>query len=78
MMDKFLNKENIVIVVAVITILVQSNYFATKLDLANIKLEMAEMNQELKSYIDKNDKELMVSIESKLQNISDKIDRIHR
>ena len=77
-MDKFLNKENIVIVVAVITILVQSNYFATKLDLANIKLEMAEMNQELKNYIDKNDKELMVSIESKLQNISDKIDRIHR
>lgn len=77
-MDKFLNKENIVIVVAVITILVQSNYFATKLDLANIKLEMADMNQELKSYIDKNDKELMVSIESKLQNISDKIDRIHK
>ena len=77
-MDKFLNKENIVIVVAVITILVQSNYFATKLDLANIKLEMADMNQELKSYIDKNDKELMVSIESKLQTISDKIDRIHR
>ena len=77
-MDKFLNKENIVIVVAVITILVQSNYFATKLDLANIKLEMADMNQELKSYIDKNDKELMVSIETKLQNISDKIDRIHK
>ena len=77
-MEKFLNKENIVIIVAVITILVQSNYFATKLDLANIKLEMADMNQELKSYIDKNDKELMVSIESKLQNISDKIDRIHK
>lgn len=77
-MDKFINKENIVIVVAVITIIVQSNYFATKLDLANIKLEMADMNQELKTYIDKNDKELMVSIETKLQNISDKIDRIHK
>lgn len=77
-MDKFINKENIVIIVAVITILIQSNYFATKLDLANIKLEMADMNQELKSYIDKNDKELMVSIESKLQTISDKIDRIHK
>ena len=77
-MTKFLNKENIVVVVAVITILIQSNYFATKLDLANIKLEMAEMNQELKSYIDKNDKDLLVSIEAKLQNISDKIDRIHR
>ena len=77
-MEKLINKENIVIVVAVITILIQSNYFATKLDLANIKLEMAEMNQELKNYIDKNDKELMVSIETKLQNISDKIDRIHK
>ena len=77
-MDKFLNKENIIIVVAVITILIQSNYFATKLDLANIKLEMADMNQELKAYIDKNDKDLMLSIETKLQNISDKIDRIHK
>lgn len=77
-MDKFLNKENIVIVVAVITILVQSNYFATKLDLANIKLEMAGMNQELRDYIDKNDKELITSIEAKLENISNKIDRIHR
>jgi hypothetical protein len=77
-MDKFINKENIVIVVAVITILIQSNYFATKLDLANIKLEMADMNQELKTYIDKNDKELLTSIEGKLQLISDKIDRIHR
>lgn len=77
-MDKFLNKENIVIVVAVITILVQSNYFATKLDLANIKLEMAQMNQELRDYIDRNDKELLISIEAKLQNISDKIDRIHK
>ena len=77
-MDKFINKENIVIVVAVITILVQSNYFATKLDLANIKLEMAEMKQELKTYSDDADKELLTSIEKKLQNISDKIDRIHR
>lgn len=77
-MDKFLNKENIVIVVAVITIIVQSNYFATKLDLANIKLEMAEMKQELKTYSDDADKELLTTIEKKLQNISDKIDRIHR
>lgn len=77
-MDKFINKENIVIVVAVITILIQSNYFATKLDLANIKLEMADMKQELKTYSDDADKELLTSIEKKLQSISDKIDRIHR
>lgn len=77
-MEKFLNKENIVIVVAVITILIQSNYFATKLDLANIKLEMAEMKQELKTYSDDADKELLTTIEKKLQSISDKIDRIHR
>ena len=43
-MDKLITKENVVIVVAVITIIVQSNYFATKLDLANIKLEMSQLS----------------------------------
>lgn len=41
-MDKFINKENIFIVVAVSFCLVQSNYFATKLDVANLKLEMMQ------------------------------------
>ena len=75
-MDKFINKENITIVVAVITILVQSNYFATKLDLANIKLEMAEIKQELKDYSDKGDKEILQNVESKFQILTNKIDKI--
>ena len=36
-MDKFLTKENIVIAVAIFVMIVQSNYFATKLDLAQLK-----------------------------------------
>ena len=75
-MDKFLTKENIIIAVAVFSMIIQSNYFATKLDLANLKLEMTEMKQELKVYTDNCDKEILVSIEAKLQAISNKIDRI--
>ena len=41
-MDKFLNKENVFIVVCVVFTLVQMNYFATKLDVANLKLELME------------------------------------
>ena len=41
-MDKFLTKDNIVIVIATIVMIAQSNYFATKLDIANLKLEIAQ------------------------------------
>ena len=51
-MDKFLTKENVIITVAIFVMIVQSNYFATKLDLSNIKLEMAQMKLELKKYAD--------------------------
>lgn len=77
-MDKFLNKENIVIVVAVITIIVQSNYFATKLDVSDLKNDMLKMEIAMKKYSDDADKELLITLENKLQSISDKIDRIHR
>ena len=75
-MEKFLTKENIIIAIAVFVMVVQSNYFATKLDLANLKLEMSEMKQELKTYTDNGDKSILSSIEAKLQAISNKIDRI--
>lgn len=75
-MDKFINKENIIIIVAVITILVQSNYFATKLDLANIKLEMSEIKQELRDYSDKGDKDILQNVETKFNVLSSKIDKL--
>lgn len=75
-MSKFLTKENIIIVVVVFWALIQSNYFATKLDLANVKLEMSEMKIELQKYSDDNDKELMQNIENKFNVIANKLDRI--
>lgn len=68
-MDKFLTKDNIVIIVAVIVIIVQSNYFATKLDIANLKLEIAQQKIELKKYADDGDRELLHNLDSKYQNI---------
>ena len=71
-MDKFINKENIIIIVAVITILVQSNYFATKLDLANIKLEMSEIKQELRDYSDKGGQRHFAECRTKIQHFINK------
>lgn len=75
-MDKFINKENIVIVVAVFTILIQSNYFATKLDVSNLKNDMLKMEIAMKEYSDKGDKEILLTLENKLQTISNKIDKL--
>lgn len=77
-MEKFLNKENAVIVIAVITILVQSNYFATKLDVSEAKRDMLQLELAMKKYSDDADKEILSTLEEKLQLISNKIDRIHR
>ena len=74
--EKFLTKENIIIVVLVFYALIQSNYFATKLDVANMKLDLATMKQEVKEYSDTGDKELQKSIEDKFNQISVKLDKL--
>lgn len=76
LMEKFLTKENIIIVVLVFYALLQSNYFATKLDVANMKLELSSVKQEVKEYSDKGDKELQKSIEDKFNQISTKLDKL--
>lgn len=75
-MDKFITKENIIIVVMIFWLLIQSNYFATKLDLANVKLEMAQLKIELKKYADDGDRELLHNLDAKYQNILTKLDKI--
>ena len=75
-MDKFITRENIIIVVMIFWLLIQSNYFATKLDLANVKLEMAQMKIELKKYADEGDRELLHNLDSKYQIILTKLDKI--
>lgn len=74
--DKFFTKENIIIVVVVFWTLIQSNYFATKLDLANVKLEMAQMKIELKKYADDGDRELLHNLDTKYQLILSKLDKL--
>ena len=75
-MNKFITKENIIIGVMVFWLIVQSNYFATKLDIANVKIEMAQMKIELKEYADKGDRELLHNLDAKYQNIMTKLDKI--
>lgn len=77
-MEKFITRENIIIVVMIFWLLIQSNYFATKLDLANVKLEMAQMKIELKKYADDGDRELLHNLDSKYQIILTKLDKMHR
>ena len=62
--------------VMVFWLIIQSNYFATKLDIANVKLEMAQMKIELKKYADDGDKELLHNLDTKYQNILIKLDKI--
>lgn len=73
-MDKFINKENIILAVAMFVLIVQSNYFATKLDLSNVKNEMLQMKIELKKYADDGDRELLHNIDTKYQIILNKLD----
>ena len=44
-MNKYINKENAYIIACVIFTLIQMNYFATKLDVANLKIELMEYSQ---------------------------------
>lgn len=75
-MDKFLTKDNIVIVIATIVMIAQSNYFATKLDIANLKLEIAQQKIELKKYADDGDRELLHNLDTKYQIILNKLDKV--
>ena len=75
-LDRFLTKETIVICVAIFVMIVQSNYFATKLDLVNLKNEMLQMKIELKKYADEGDRELFHNFDTKYQLILSKLDKL--
>jgi GTP-binding protein EngB required for normal cell division len=76
-MEKILTKENIVIASVVFSMIIQSNYFATKLDLAQLKNEMLTMKIELKKYADEGDRELLHNLDTKYQLILTKLDKLH-
>lgn len=68
-MEKFLTKENLAIVAVVIYTLVQSNYFATKLDLANLKIELLNLQNVQKTQI-------LAETDKKFEEINKKLDKI--
>ena len=75
-MERFFTKENVIIVVLVFYTLIQSNYFATKLDIANIKLDLSNMQIELKKYSDDGDKEILHDLDNKYNTILTKLEKI--
>ena len=77
-MEKFLTKENIVIIILVFYALIQSNYFATKLDLADLRNEMLTMKTEIQQYSDKKDEVILNKLEEKYEVIIQKLDRIKK
>ncbi len=74
-MEKFLTKENVIIIALVFYTLIQSNYFATKLDVANIRNEMLTMKTELQKYSDEADKEILQKLDAKYEIIINKLDK---
>lgn len=68
-MNKYINKENAYIVACVIFTLIQMNYFATKLDVANLKIELME-------YAQKQVETSESKIDKKLDVLSKKIDEL--
>ena len=68
-MNKYINKENVYIVACVIFTLIQMNYFATKLDVANLKIELME-------YAQKQVETSEGKIDKKLDVLSKKIDEL--
>lgn len=68
-MDKLITKENIVITAMVIFVLIQSNLFATKLELANLKLELMEYSNTQSSMTES-------KIDKRLEDINHKLDKL--
>lgn len=70
-MEKYLTKENIVIIALVFYVLLQSNLFATKLDVANLKLE-------LQKYSDQKDEQILKKLDEKYEVIIEKLDKLRK
>lgn len=80
MLEKFLTKDNIVIVtvttIMTIWFLVQSQYFATKVSLLELRNDVLKMKIELQTYSDNGDKEIMDKLDAKYEKILQKLDHL--
>lgn len=77
-MEKFLTRENLIILVLVFYALIQSNYFATKLDLEKLRGEVLQQKIELQQYTDTHDKEILDRLENKYEKIMQELNKISK
>lgn len=79
-MDKFINKDTLPTIVATVVIVIgiifQSQYFATKLDLSQLKNEVLQQKLELQQYSDNADKEILAQLDQKYEKIISKLDKL--
>lgn len=79
-MDKFINKDTLPTIVATVVIVIgiifQSQYFATKLDLSELRNEVLQQKIELQQYSDNGDKEILHELDLKYEKIIVKLDRL--
>lgn len=75
-MEKFINKENVFIAFVVIWMLIQSGYFATKLDVAQLRNEVLQQKLELQKYSDDGDKMILKELDLKYDKILSKLERL--
>ena len=80
MFEKFITKEvlpTIVIsFVLVITVIFQSKYFATQLDLANVRQEVLQLKIDIQQYSDNADKEILKDLDLKFNTLLTKLDKL--
>lgn len=77
-MEKFLTKENVFIAVIVAWMLIQTNIFATRLELEQLRGEVLEQKIEMQAYSDKKDSELLEKIEQKYDKIMQKLEALNK
>ncbi len=77
-MEKFLTRENLIIIVLVFYALIQSNYFATKLDLEKLRGEVLQQKIESQQYTDTHDKEILERLESKNEKTMQELNKINK
>lgn len=79
-MDKFINKDTLPTIVATVVIVIgiifQSQYFATKLDLSQLRNEVLQQKLELQQYSDNADKEILAQLDQKYEKIISKLDKL--
>lgn len=74
--SKYLTKEGVIIVAVVIYTLVQSKYFATTLQLEQLRNDVLQQKIDLQNYSDTKDEEILSKLEQKYELILTKLDKL--